>query len=113
MNRMKEMYRIAHPNNTDGNLYQTLIKEEFKEFVAEYQDTPNDFKEILDLMWVCMMYCIEHNYPIEEGMRELHKEFMSKFYNNGIFDPQYREDGKLMKGDGFKKGNFNKFFRED
>lgn len=113
MKRMRDTYKIAHPNNTDGCLYTNLIIEEFYEFLNESSGSANDFKEVLDLIWVCLMYCIEHNYPIEEGMRELHKEFYSKFYNDGVFDPKYREDGKLIKGNGFRKGNYEQFFEEE
>ena len=59
------------------------------------------------------MRAIQCGYPLEEGMEELTKEFNSKFLDkDGNFNPKYREDGKLLKGDGFKKANFEKFFQE-
>lgn len=112
MTYMKQAYDTAHPNGTDGNLYKGLIKEEFLELMAEKSGTVKDFKEALDNWWVDTYYFFEQKYPIVGGIRELCMEFNSKFYNDGKFNPKYREDGKLMKGTGFRKGNYEQFFEE-
>lgn len=110
MEKMKELYAKTHGGGS--NIYRKLIEEEFKEFMAEKPHTHEDFKEVSDLAWVCIMYCIEQGYPLEEGMNELFKEFNSKFYDaQGNYNPQFREDGKLLKGSGFKKANFEQFFK--
>lgn len=94
-------------------LYIKCIAEEFKEFVQEDVDTPNNMKELCDLIWVCVQYANACGYDLEAGMNELLKEYSSKFYDSeGNYNPQFREDGKLLKGTGFKKANFEQFFEE-
>lgn len=94
-------------------LYSKCIAEEFKEFLEEPVGTPNEMKELCDLIWVCMQYANACGYNLEAGMRELLKEYSSKFYDsNGNYNPIFRSDGKLLKGAGFKKADFNKFFED-
>lgn len=94
-------------------LYDKCIAEEFWEFVQGDVDTPNDMKELCDLIWVCVQYANACGYDLEAGMNELLKEYSSKFYDSeGNYNPQFREDGKLLKGTGFKKANFEQFFEE-
>lgn len=94
-------------------LYSKCIAEEFKEFLWERSGTPNEMKELCDLIWVCVQYANAWGYDLEAGMNELLKEYSSKFYDSeGNYNPQFREDGKLLKGTGFKKANFEQFFEE-
>ena len=94
-------------------LYNDLINEEFKEFQDEPLDCPNDMKELCDLIWVSVQYANAMGYDLELGMRELLKEYSSKFYDeHKKFHPTYNEKGKLLKGKGFKKADFDKFFEE-
>lgn len=94
-------------------LYCMCIAEEFKEFLLERSGTPNEMKELCDLIWVCVQYANARGYDLEAGMNELLKEYSSKFYDSdGNYNPQFREDGKLLKGTGFKKANFEQFFEE-
>ena len=70
-------------------------------------------KELCDLIWVCVQYANVCGYDLERGMNELVSEYSSKFYDSeGNYNPQFREDGKLLKGTGFKKANFEQFFEE-
>lgn len=101
-------------NNRDlRSLYIEWINEEHKELLAEKPSTPNDMKELCDLLWVCIQYANACGYDLEKGMNELVSEYSSKFYDSeGNYNPQFREDGKLLKGTGFKKANFEQFFEE-
>lgn len=107
---LKDLFEITHAkqNTRDlRSLYIDWINEEHKELLAEKPSTPNDFKELCDLIWVCVQYANACGYDIEAGMNELVKEYSSKLYDSeGNFCPKYREDGKLLKGDNFKKANF-------
>lgn len=95
------------------SLYIEWINEEHKELLAEKPSTPNDMKELCDLLWVCIQYANACGYDLEKGMNELVSEYSSKFYDSeGNYNPQFRADGKLLKGTGFKKANFEKFFDE-
>lgn len=107
---LKDLFGITHAkgNSIDPRtLYLNLIEEEYKELVAEKPSTPNDFKELCDLIWVSIQYANACGYDLEAGMNELVKEYTSKFYDkDGKFNPKYNEQGKLLKGDNFKKANF-------
>ena len=107
---LKDLFGITHAkgNSIDPRtLYLNLIEEEYKELVAEKPSTPNDFKELCDLIWVSIQYANACGYDLEAGMNELVKEYASKFYDkDGKFNPKYNEQGKLLKGDNFKKANF-------
>lgn len=108
--RFKKYYDMTHPNGS--HCYFDLIQEEYKEFLKETSSTPEDFKELCDLIWVCIMYAIEQGYPVADGLEELSKEYLSKFHDKeGKYNPQFRSDGKLLKGSGFKKADFTKFFK--
>ena len=109
---LKNLLEITHAKQNTRDLrsiYIEFIEEEFKELLAEKPSTPNDFKELCDLIWVCVQYANACGYDLEAGMNELVKEYYSKLYDSeGNFNPKYREDGKLLKGDNFKKANFEK-----
>lgn len=95
-------------------LYDKCIVEEFWEHREERINTPNDMKELCDLIWVCVQYANACGYDLEKGMNELVSEYSSKFYDSeGNYNPQFRADGKLLKGTGFKKANFEQFFDEE
>lgn len=89
--------------------YTTYIEEEFKEFMAEKDGTPEQFKELCDLLWVCIQKANKQGYNLSKGMAALVDEYLSKFYTaDGTYQPIYRADGKLMKNTGFKKADFGK-----
>ena len=88
-------------------LYERLIQEEFKEWSDEVQGTAEDYKELCDLTWVIIQYANQVGFDLDKGMKELVKEYNSKFYTaEGVYQPTFREDGKLLKGTGFKKADF-------
>lgn len=111
-----ELYTITHPDgSTDEDnkvsLYHKLIMEEYEEFIFE-DDRADKFKELCDLIWVCIMYSIEQRYPLALGLEELVNEYKSKFYGkDGKYNPKYNAYGKLQKGEGFKKADFKKLLR--
>lgn len=110
---LKTLFEITHVKQKDKvnlrSLYIRFIEEEYEELLHEKPITPNDFKELCDLIWVCIQYANACGYDLEAGMKELVKEYSSKLYDSeGNFNPQYREDGKLLKGPNFKKANFEK-----
>lgn len=94
-------------------LYNNLIDEELNEFNAEVVQTPDEFKELCDLIWVLIQYANCMGYDIDAGMKLLVKEYESKFLDkDGNFNPIYREDGKLLKGPLFKKADFTSIMPE-
>lgn len=84
--------------------YSKYIEEEYKEFMAEKDGTPEQAKELADLIWVCIQKANKQNYDLSKLLQLLVAEYCSKFYTaEGKYDPIYREDGKLLKNTGFKK----------
>ena len=102
-----------HDKETLKNLYRSWITEEYKEFMAEPNGTPEAYKEAMDLLWVLIQYMNCENFSVGAGFDELFSEYNSKLYDdNGNFIATYREsDGKLLKGDHFKKADFNKVWK--
>ena len=91
----------------NAELYRKLINEEMQEFIVEPNGTPEQFKELCDLMWVIVQFANQMGYHLESGMQALVEEYRSKFYTvDGRYQPLFREDGKLLKNTGFKKADF-------
>lgn len=112
--KLKVLFKITHSGDqSDLKLvYRKCISEEFNELLNEDSNTHEDFKELCDLIWVCVQYANACGYDIEAGMNELIKEYSSKLWDDeGNFCATYREDGKLLKGDHFKKANFEKLMK--
>jgi NTP pyrophosphatase (non-canonical NTP hydrolase) len=112
--KLKVLFKITHSgDHSDLKLiYRKCISEEFNELLDEDSNTHEDFKELCDLIWVCVQYANACDYDIEAGMNELIKEYSSKLWDDeGNFCATYREDGKLLKGDHFKKANFEKLMK--
>lgn len=112
--KLKVLFKITHSGDqSDLKLvYRKCISEEFNELLNEDSNTHENFKELCDLIWVCVQYANACDYDIEAGMNELIKEYSSKLWDDeGNFCATYREDGKLLKGDHFKKANFEKLMR--
>lgn len=113
--KLKVLFKITHSKQKNCDfkeLYTNWIVEEYTELMAEKPNTHEDFKELCDLIWVCVQYANACGYDIEAGMNELIKEYSSKLWDDeGNFCATYREDGKLLKGDHFKKANFEKLMK--
>lgn len=108
------MFKITHSGDQSDLklIYRKCISEEFNELLDEDSNTHEDFKELCDLIWVCVQYANACGYDIEAGMNELVKEYSSKLWDDkGNFCATYREDGKLLKGAHFKKANFEKLMK--
>lgn len=109
--KLKVLFKITHSGDQSDLklIYRKCISEEFNELLDEDSNTHEDFKELCDLIWVCVQYANACGYDIEAGMNELIKEYSSKLWDDeGNFCATYREDGKLLKGTHFKKANFEK-----
>lgn len=112
--KLKVLFKFTHSGGqSDLKLvYRKCISEEFNELLDEDSNTHEDFKELCDLIWVCVQYANACGYDIEAGMNELIKEYSSKLWDDeGNFCATHREDGKLLKGDHFKKANFEKLMK--
>lgn len=102
------MLELTEKNMKDKkDLYSDWIAEEYKEFMAEKDGTPEQFKELCDLIWVCIQKANKQGYDLRRGMLALIDEYRSKFYNaDHEYEPIYHPSGKLKKNTGFKKADF-------
>ena len=102
-------YEIKNSADRQNRARQhTLIVEEFKEFLQaegmlfmhgrNHQEEA--LKELADLVYVCYQYAENMNWFLDEALNRVHKSNMSKLGEDG--KPIYREDGKVLKGPGYK-----------
>jgi predicted HAD superfamily Cof-like phosphohydrolase len=95
-----------------AELYKKLIKEEVEEF-WEAEAVSNDVEQIdacFDMMWVIVGYMKSRGWDCENIWDEGAKSNLSKI------DPvtglvKRREDGKILKPEGWKPPNFAKFVK--
>ena len=99
------------PNSADRStrsVQHKLIVEEFKEFLEadgfmfkHGQNVQEEcLKELADLVYVCYQYAENMNWFLDEALNRVHLSNMSKLGEDG--KPIYREDGKVLKGPGYK-----------
>ena len=85
-----------------------LIVEEFKEFLEAdgmmfrhgHNVQCETLKELADLVYVCYQYAENMHWFLDEALNRVHQSNMSKLGEDG--KPIYREDGKVLKGPGYK-----------
>ena len=87
---------------------KNLIVEEFKEFLEAdgflfkhgHNVQEECLKELADLVYVCYQYAENMNWFLDEALNRVHESNLSKLGEDG--KPIYREDGKVLKGPGYK-----------
>ena len=93
---------------THTSRQKNLIVEEFKEFLEAdgflfkhgHNVQEECLKELADLVYVCYQYAENMNWFLDEALNRVHESNMSKLGEDG--KPIYREDGKVLKGPGYK-----------
>jgi predicted HAD superfamily Cof-like phosphohydrolase len=98
--------------STQAELYKKLIKEEVEEF-WEAEAASDDVEEIdacFDMMWVIVGYMKSRGWDCEKIWDEGAQSNLSKI------DPvtgsvKRREDGKILKPEGWKPPDFTKFVK--
>jgi predicted HAD superfamily Cof-like phosphohydrolase len=99
-----------HMMTDQALLYKNLIEEEYYEFLDAYKNS-DDTEEIdacFDMMWVIIGYMKSRGWDCENIWDEGAKSNLSKI------DPvtglvKRREDGKILKPEGWKSPDFTKF----
>jgi NTP pyrophosphatase (non-canonical NTP hydrolase) len=77
------------------SLQETLIREEFLEFMDKANTNENKLKELADLVFVCYQYAAARGWDLDTAMRRIFESNMSKLVDG---KPVRRSDGKVMKG---------------
>lgn len=100
------------PNDKDRELRMSLLKEEFEEYVEAEKE--NDIVAVADAL-ADMLYIIfgtahAYNIPLDEIFLEVHSTNMEKVGENGKV--KRREDGKILKPEGWKPPQISKMIEE-
>jgi predicted HAD superfamily Cof-like phosphohydrolase len=97
-------------NEEQAQLYHRLINEEYNEFIKARNE--NDDIETLDacfdMMWVIIGYMLSKGYDVEGAWDEGAKSNLAKI-DKVTGKVIKRDDGKVLKPDGWKKPDFSKF----
>ena len=100
-------------NEHDIQIYRSLIDEEYREFV----DAPNDvnrINEAMDVIWVVLGYWLVRGWDVPGAWDELTRANMSKLQTDPITGKlKRRADGKIMKPDNWKPGDFTPYVNGD
>ena len=93
------------------NMQAGLIAEESNEFLqacAELKKDPNKpenhievLKEASDVVFVVFQFCAAYGLDLDTALQRVYESNMSKLDDDG--KPQYRSDGKVLKGPNYKK----------
>jgi predicted HAD superfamily Cof-like phosphohydrolase len=96
--------------SAQAELYKKLIKEEYEEF-WEAEAVSDDVEEIdacFDMMWVIVGYMKSRGWDCENIWDEGAKSNLSKI-DRVTGRVKRREDGKILKPEGWKPPDFTKF----
>ena len=113
--RKKYQLKNSADRMTRG-VQQKIIIEEFKEFLEaegmlfmhgrNHQEEA--LKELAGLVYVCYQYAENMGWFLDEALNRVHISNMSKLGEDG--KPIYREDGKVLKGPGYKPPDLSDLF---
>lgn len=97
-------------NPKQAELYKKLIDEEYSEFIEAFnaKDDAEQLDACFDMIWVIVGYMQSRGWDCENSWDEGAKSNLSKI------DPltgyvKRRDDGKILKPDGWKPPDFTKF----
>ena len=98
------------PRNELSALYKKLIDEEYQEFLDAYEDLDNaeQLDACFDMIWVIIGYMKSRGWDCDAAWDEGAKSNLSKI--DAITGKVIRrEDGKILKPEGWKPPDFSKF----
>lgn len=100
--------QLAWPDWDTQKLRRRLIVEECNEVLEalDGDDIVEVASELADLVYVVAGTALAYGIPLDEVFAEVHRANMSKLGEDG--KPVYREDGKVLKGKGFKPADVAK-----
>jgi len=97
-------------NEEQAQLYRKLIDEEYQEFCEARinEDEVETLDACFDMMWVIIGYMLSKGYDVENAWDEGARSNLAKI-DRATGKVIKRDDGKVMKPDGWKKPDFSKF----
>lgn len=108
---MEAVGQTTKENNIkQSELYKTLIEEEYKEW-QEANDDNNDVERLdacFDMIWVIIGYMLSRGWEPNKAWNEGALSNLSKI-DRVTKKVLKREDGKILKPEGWKPPDFSKF----
>lgn len=101
----------AGPEN--AALYKSLMEEEFKEFIQAHWER-NDLEMLdgcMDLIWVTLGFCHMKGFDVTGAWDEVLRSNMAKV-DRQTGKVKRREDGKILKPEGWKPPDLSKFVKK-
>ena len=97
-------------NEEQAHLYHRLINEEYNEFIIarNQKDDVETLDACFDMMWVIIGYMLSKGYDVEGAWDEGAKSNLTKI-DTLTGKVTKREDGKVLKPEGWKKPDFSKY----
>lgn len=88
------------PNEGDRLLRKRLLTEEYEEYMnAEFDDDIVEIADALaDLIYIACGTAVSYGIPLDKVFSEVHRSNMAKLVDG---KPIYREDGKVLKPEGW------------
>lgn len=95
-------------NQQNIELYRKLVAEEFFEFVNAKDSNEERLDACMDMIWVILGYCYMKGYNVDGAWNEVARSNLCKI------DPSTgkvikREDGKVLKPEGWTPPDLSKF----
>jgi predicted HAD superfamily Cof-like phosphohydrolase len=97
-------------NENNIRLYFKLINEEYNEFINANNDVET-LDACMDMIWVILGYCYMKGWDVQGAWNEVAQSNLSKIDSN-TGKVIKREDGKILKPEGWKEPNLSKFCNE-
>jgi predicted HAD superfamily Cof-like phosphohydrolase len=90
----------AFPSDNERKLRSNLLKEEYNEYLrAEATDDLVEVADALaDIIYIVCGTAVSYGIPLDKVFEEVHRSNMAKLVDG---KPLYREDGKVMKPQGW------------
>ena len=95
------------------SLYHNLIVEEYSEFIAA-RNAKDDIEQLdacMDMIWVTLGFCHMKGYDVAGAWNEVLKTNMAKV-DPATGKVRRREDGKILKPEGWKPPDMTKFIKK-
>ena len=97
-------------NEEQAQLYHRLINVEYNEFIVarNQKDDVETLDACFDMIWVIIGYMLSKGYDVEGAWDEGAKSNLAKI-DKATGKVIKRDDGKVLKPEGWKKPDFSKF----
>ena len=95
------------PDEAERELRIRLLKEEWEEYIQGEckHDLENIAKELADIIYIVCGTAVSYGIPLDRVFEEVHASNMAKLVDG---KPVRREDGKILKPEGWQPPNIKK-----